>query len=224
MMNSLRQPLSPFYRNDPDGELDTEIAGLLDKEYFLQLDNIATSNPKLLVVFAGGNAVGKSTLAERLSRELGGLRLENDGIKRVLLGKYSELAATDELHNLTWQYTMSLYRRLSDLTSNGLVIRDGVITWYYDRILPIFTDAGYELFVVGYDLSEHKTRELIAARGDTATVTAERLYQIMPDQKIHLQRFFDHYDADIMLNDDSVFDHERVVGAVQHRLRQLRQD
>ena len=71
------------------------------------------------------------------------------------------------------------------------------------------------MFIIGYDLSEEKMRQLIAARGDTATSTMERFYQLITDQKIHLKRFFKAYNADIMLDDASVFDHDKVVQALR---------
>lgn len=173
--------ISPRYRNDPIEGLDPVLRDYLDKEFFEKLEYVHEKHPKLLIVFAGGNAVGKSTLSEKLSRELHGLRLENDAVKRVVLCKFPELAMTDELHQITWQYTMNLYNRLDQLSENGLVIRDGVITWYYDRILPIFEQHGYSLFVIGYDLSDEKIRELIKNRGDTATSTEKRFYELIED-------------------------------------------
>ena len=213
--------LSPSYRNDSSEGVNPELRDYLDREYFQELDHIDKTNPKLLVVFAGGNAVGKSTLAAKISDELHGIRLENDGIKRAILQTSPELAMTDTLHQMTWRYTMDLYQRLDTLTNNGLVIRDGVIAWYYDRILPIFTDNGYELFVIGYDLSEEKMRELIAARGDTATSTASRFYELIQDHRVHMKRFFNDYKADITLGDNSVFDHDRVIDALKHKLSNM---
>ncbi len=214
--------LSPRYRNDSTEGIDPRLCEYLDREYFLKLSHIDQKNPKLLVVFAGGNAVGKSVLSDKLSLEFNGVRLENDAVKRALLSIRPELAMTDELHKLTWQYTMGLYDRLDTLTNNGLIIRDGIITWYFDRILPIFLKRGYELFVIGYNLSEVKMRELIAARGDTPTSTEKRFYELITDQQIHLKRFFSEYDADIMLDDDSVFDHDKVASELRVKLEAMR--
>lgn len=213
--------LSPHYRNDSSDGLDPEMRDYLDKEYFRKLEHLDEKNPKLLVVFAGGNGIGKSTLSKKIAEELYGVRLENDGVKRVILQKRPELKMTDELHQLTWKYTMSLYERLGEMTSNGLVIRDGIITWYYDRILPVFLSQGYELFVVGYNLSEEKSRELIEQRGDTATTTVQRLLSLREDQRIHLARFLKEYDADIMLDDETVFNHDMVVEAIRERLAKM---
>lgn len=210
--------LSPRYRSDPDTGLDADIERYLDDNYFRNLPYIDECNPKVLVVFAGGSGIGKSTLSQKIADEFYGLRLENDGIKRVLLQKYPDLTHGDELHHYTWQYSMSLYRRLKDLSPNGLVIRDGIITWYFDRILPIFERQGYQLFIVGYDVSEAKMRELIHARGDTPTTTEERLYMLIPDQQIHLKRFLAHYTPDIILNDDTVFHHDDVLQALKKKL------
>ena len=211
--------LSSHYREDSSDGLDPEIREYLDREYFAKLENVDVAHPKLLVVFAGGNAIGKSTLSRKIASELGGLWLENDGVKRVLLQKYPELAKVDALHHLTWKYTMDLYGRLDTVTKNGLIVRDGIITWYYDRILPIFSRGGYELFVVGYNLSEAKSQELIKQRGDTATTTVERLLKLREDQRIHLERFLTEYDADSMLDDDTVFDHDAVVAAIRMKMK-----
>lgn len=214
--------LSPRYRNDPDTGIDPAIEEYLDKNYFYTLPNIDEDNPKLLVVFASGNAVGKSTLARKIADQFRGVRLENDEIKRVLLQKFPELAETDTLHNLTWQYSMSLYRRLDSMTRNGLIIRDGIITWYFDLILPIFDASGYKMFTIAYDLSEAKMRELIHARGDTPTTTEERLYTLIPDQQIHLMRFLRYYHPDIMLYDDNIFDHEVVLSKLRYTIELLK--
>ncbi len=107
------------------------------------------------------------------------------------------------------------------MTNNGLIVRDGIITWYYDRILPIFVERGYELFIVGYDLSEEKMRELIATRGDTATSTAQRFFELIPDQQIHLKRFLTEYRADVVLDDTSIFDHDKVLHALRQRLGEM---
>ncbi|HEU0266289.1 MAG TPA: AAA family ATPase [Candidatus Saccharimonadaceae bacterium] len=210
--------LSPHYRDDSVDMLDAETQDYLDREYFQKLPNLDVPHEKLLVVFAGGTGVGKSTLAARLERELQGLRIENDGVKRCLLMRRPELAGTEALHQLTWWYTMDLYRRLGTLTRNGLVIRDGIITWYYDRILPIFFEYGYRLFIIAYQLSDEKSRELIHARGDTPTVTEQHQYELLQDQQIHLQRFLSNYSADITLDDTTVFEHDRVVRALQEVL------
>lgn len=217
-MKPQSKKVSPRYREDSSEGIDSEMRDFLDNEYFAKLNNIYHTNPKLLVVFAGGNAVGKTTLSKKIESELKGLRLENDGVKRAVLGKYPELAMTDKLHNITWQYTMDLYKRLEDLTTNGLVIRDGIITWYYDRILPVFKERGYEVFTIGYDLSETKMKQLIEERGDTATSTAARFFELLHDQQIHLKRFFDNNRADVMLDDDTVFDHDRVVDGIRTKL------
>lgn len=213
--------LSPRYRQDSADGLDSGMREYLDKEYFAKLDHLDKQNPKVLVVFAGGNAVGKSTLASRLSSEFQGLHLENDGVKRTILAKFPEQINTDKLHQKTWQYTMGLYQRLGGLTPNGLAIRDGIITWYFDRILPVFERQGYHLFIVGYDLSEEKARELIDARGDTSTSTAARFHELIEDHKVHQQRFTSEYTPDIVLTDDTVFDHDAVVFALSEKLNHI---
>lgn len=213
--------LSPQYRNDSSEGIDPKLRAYLDREFFEKLEYTHENNPKLLVVFAGGNAVGKSTLAVKIADAFHGIRLENDGVKRAILSSRPELAMTDELHHITWQYTMDLYQRLDAMTNNGLIVRDGIITWYYDRILPIFVERGYELFIVGYDLSEEKMRELIATRGDTATSTAQRFFELIPDQQIHLKRFLTEYRADVVLDDTSIFDHDKVLHALRQRLGEM---
>lgn len=213
--------LSPHYRNDSDDAVDPELREYLDENYLIKLQNISVRNPKLLVVFAGGNAVGKTALAEKIEQEFHGLRLENDGVKRVILQRNPELAMTDELNHMTWLYTMDLYRRLDTVTANGLVIRDGIITWYYDRILPIFEQRDYEIFVVAWELSEAKMLELIAVRGDTPTSTAAWFRETLPEQIIHLQRFLKHYQPDVVLRDESVFDHGAVIDALRRKLDSL---
>lgn len=105
---------------------------------------------------------------------------------------------------------MDLYERLDKITPNALIVRDGVIDWYFDRILPMFEDAGYELFIIGFNVSQEMAIKLIRARGDTPTVSEERFYALLKDHKIHIQRFRKIYTPDIIPEDSNLFDHETV--------------
>jgi predicted kinase len=215
-------PLSPHYRtDDPDG-IDSKIKDYLDATFLKHLVNIERRNPKLLVVFSGGNAMGKTTIANKISDTHGGLVLENDAVKRQLK-EYIPDADRDSLNRFTWQYTMDLYGRLDGLTANGLVVRDGVIDWYFDRILPIFERAGYPIFIIGFELSREKTIELIKKRGDTPTVSEERFYELLDDHAIHTRRFREIYTPDVLLTDANVFDHDFVLKKLGERLATLPQ-
>lgn len=147
--------------------------------------------------------------------------MENDAVKSCLLGLLPDIDH-DQLQLLTWQYTMDIYSRVDVEIPNGLIVRDGIIDWYYDRILPIFEAQGYELFIVAYDLSEQKNIELIRSRGDKQTVTAERLIELLGDQATHQERFRKAHTPDIILNDDTLFDHEFVVKMLRQKLEALK--
>lgn len=216
------QPISPNYRSDAADGLSPEIKKYLDKVYLPTLDNLNRTNPKLLVAFSGGNAVGKSTISQKISEELGGIVLENDAVKLLLLKLNPEFERA-ELNKMTWQYTMDFYTRLEDITANGLIVRDGVIDWYYDRILPAFEKAGYDLFIVGFDVSRKKTIDLIKNRGDTPTVKEDRFYAIMDGHEIHIKRFRALYKPDITLTDENIFDQKLVLDALEQRLTELTQ-
>jgi len=73
--------LSPHYRDDKMIVIDPETQAYLDEHYLTGLKHLDTTNPKLLVVFSGGNAVGKSTLAAKIQERFGALVLENDELK-----------------------------------------------------------------------------------------------------------------------------------------------
>lgn len=164
--------------------------------------------------------MGKSTLAQRIKHDLQALVLENDAIKLQLLHRNSTLTR-DEQSVLTWQYSMDLYARLSTLTPNGLVVRDGVIDWYYDRILPVFLQQGYKLFVVAFDVSKEKRIALIRQRGDKRTIPVERFMQLMVDHDIHVARFRAAYQPDVTLNDSNLFEYDTVIAQLRVRLQQL---
>lgn len=214
--------LSKHYRNDPLDGLDPKISAYLDENYLPTLKNLDVPNPKLLVLFSGGNAVGKSTLAQKIQERFHGVVIENDGIKRTVL-QFMPAMQRDQLNPITWQYVMALFAKLSEITPNGLIVRDAVIDWYYDRILPLFEQQGYELFIIAYDLSEEKLIELIDKRGDTPTVTAERLHAILDDHALHQKRFRADYTPDLTLTDETVFDHDQVLNALEIKLAQLRE-
>ncbi len=206
--------LSPFYRNDDLIGINNQLKEYLDEHYMLSLKNIELTNPKVLVVFAGGNAVGKTSLAIRIQDELHAIVLENDAVKRTILELMPDIERGD-LNANTWKYTMSLYERLPELTQNGLIVRDGVIQWYFDRILPIFEKLGYILFVIYFDVSPKRAADLIKRRGDTPTTSADRLVSIIPDQNIHLNRFLDLYVPNFVLSEDNLYDHDSVVLALK---------
>ena len=206
-------------RNISGEAIDPELRGYLDREFFQKLDNINATNPKVLVVFAGGNAVGKSTLSAKIAKELRGLRFNNDDIRRAIVRKFPELARTQRVNQLLWQYSMDLYDRLESMTSNGLIIRDAIITGSYEKILPQFEVRGYGLFVIGYDLSDEKLKQLIIDRGDTDIVTVQNMLNQLEFHKQNRQRFFGEYSADIMLDDESVFEHDEVVHTLQEIIK-----
>jgi hypothetical protein len=217
------QHLSQHYRyDDSELDIDPEMLEYLERYFLKQLHNLDKSNPKVLIVFSGGNAVGKSTLSIRIEKEFDGLVIENDAVRRCVLRFNPKLAHDrDKLSRITWQYTMYLYSRLDKITKNGLVVRDGVIDWYYDRILPIFKAAGYKLFVIGFDLSRAKAIELINIRGDTPTAKEERLYNIIYDHEIHIKRFRSEYTPNVTLTDNNIFDHDLVIRKLRDFLDQL---
>lgn len=214
------QQLSQNYRNDGTEGLEPEVKQYLDETYLHHLKNLEQPNPKLLVVFSGGNAVGKTTLAQKIGDKFGGLIIENDAMKRQLLQAYPGLERIP-LNQLIWRYTMDLYKRLDDVTPNGLIIRDGIIDWYFDRILPIFEKAGYSLFIIGFTVSQKKAIELIRKRGDTPTVKEERFYQLLDDHAIHIRRFRELYTPDVELTDADLFDHDQVLAKLAKRLETL---
>jgi len=209
--------LSQNYRNDDVSTLSAEVKDYLDQNFFQKLDNLQIVNPRVLVVFSGGSAVGKSALSQRIKEELGAIVLENDAIKACLLEWKPNLAKA-ELNAWTWQYSMNLYPRLGELTPNGLVVRDGVIDWYYDRILPVFAQQGYQVFTIGYDVSRAKREALIQQRGDKQTITSSRLMQLIDEQDQHIARYRAEHTPDIILTDDNMFDYEPVIAKLRERL------
>lgn len=213
--------LSPAYRNDDVASLPESVRDYLDTHYFARLPNIQETNPKLLVVFSGGSSLGKSTLSKMIQQELGAIVLENDAIKEHLLA-FDPSLYRDDLNRLTWQYSMDLYARLDTLTPNGLVVRDGVIDWYFDRILPVFTERGYAVFTIAFDVSNDLRVRLIKQRGDKPTITVDRLISLMPEQDLHMERFRRAHTPDIILNDTNLFDAERVVLAVKQALQTVK--
>lgn len=202
--------LSPTYRNDDVRGLPKDIKDYLDQNYFKSLPNIDKTNPKLLVVFSGGNAMGKTVISRAIALSLSAIVLENDEIK-FFIKKFNSNLSKDELSKFTWQYSMDLYSRLSELTPNGLIVRDGVIDWYYDRILPVFEEQDYKLFIIGFDISVYLKKELIKNRGDKPMVKADRLIELIPEHDFHIKRFRAVYESDVMLKDDNLFSSEEYV-------------
>lgn len=211
------QEPSSYYRDDAIDILPGDINQLLDDNFLSKLDNLEETNPKMLVVFSGGNALGKTTLSKNIGSKLHGLVIENDAIKKTIKD-YNNHLSREELNKYTWAYSMNLYARLEKVTPNGLIVRDGIIDWYYDRILPIFEKQGYKIFVIGFDVTSEKRIELIMKRGDTETTTTDRLMQLVDIHDKYISRFRTIYVPDISLNDTNLFNHDRVLRAIEKEL------
>ncbi len=214
--------LSKHYRSDDSTGIDTKTKDYLDQHYLANLKNLNDVNSKMLVVFSGGNAVGKSTIAHKIEEELNGLVLENDAIKLTLL-KFNPDYNMDDLNRTTWQYTMDLYERLDEVSSNRLIVRDGIIDWYFDRILPVFEKNGYPFFIIGFDVSRRKLIELIRKRGDTPTLSEARFYEILDEHEMHTRRFREVYTPDVTLADNSLFDYELILNKLKSKMNILNQ-
>lgn len=214
------KPLSPHHRFDTSEDLDESIKLYLDTHYYSRLKNLDKTHPKLMVVFSGGNAIGKTTLARKIEKELGAVVIENDAIRRLLKDLLAT-ADTKVISPIMWKYTLGLYEYLSKVSKNGLVVRDAVIDWHFDQLLPLFKKWGYELFIVGFDVSRQKNTELIKKRGDTPTFKAERAYVLLDEHEVHIKRFRNIYTPDLTLHDDDLFDHDKVIKAIKNRLDQL---
>ena len=93
--------LSEHYRTDDVTAIDPEMSKYLDEEYLPTLDNLDAVNPKVLVVFSGGNATGKSGLSLRIGDELQGVVIENDAIKRAILRKIPDIDRVKEIFKLS---------------------------------------------------------------------------------------------------------------------------
>lgn len=167
------QQMTQNYRNDDVADLPLDIKEYLDEHYLPQVENLDKQNPKVLVVFSGGNAAGKSHLSQHLKQEL------------------------------------------------GAVVRDGVIDWYFDRILPVFEQQGYQIFIIGYDVSKERRIELINKRGDKQTISTGRLVNLIEEQNVHIARFREQYTPDIVLTDDNMFDYAPVVAKLREKLTAL---
>ena len=214
------KPISDRYKTDEVGIVPSDIKATLDELFWSARPNLHTPNPKILVVFSGTNGIGKSTIAHKIQTELQGLVLENDEVKKILIDKYPELSHR-ERSLLTWNYTMDLYPKISDLTPNGLIVRDGVIDWYFDRILPVFIEQGFTIFTIAFSVSKEKNIELIMKRGDTATVSTELLINQIDEHQVHIERFRKEYTPDVMLSDQNLFDHDFVLQILQEKINQL---
>lgn len=211
---------SKIYKDDGVITIPNALRQYLDAHFLPQLPNINVAHPKLLVVFSGGNAMGKSAISARLARDLQALVLENDSTRRAIL-QYDPHMDRDELNRYFWQYMLDLYANLSTLTPNGLVVRDGVIDWYHDKVLPLFKQQGYTIFVIAFELSREKRVELVKQRGDTPVNTVDNFLKMIDDHMYYEKQFRNQYTPDIILDDTNLFDHGYVVAEVQKVLATL---
>lgn len=211
---------SKFYKDDGHINIPNDVRNYLDEHVLSGVPNLQNPNPKLLVVFSGGNAMGKTTISTRLAKDLRALVLNNDRTRHLIATKWPDMPH-DEVNRYMWQYMLELYQNLDSLTPNGLVVRDGVIDWYYDKLFPIFSERGYKIFIIAFDLSRQKRIDLVKQRGDTHVANVDSLLEMVDDLIVYERRFRAVHAPDITLTDANLFDHDRVVRAVQERLDQL---
>jgi predicted kinase len=199
-----------------------DINSYLDTHYLRSLSNLTVAHPKLLIVFSGGNGVGKSSLSAKIQAELQALVLENDAIRTALLEYKPELDKDRQLlGKLVWEYTQELYPRLESVTTNGLVVRDAVIDWYFDKILPVFKQNKYEIFIVRFELSREKQLELLRKRGGKAWIPLDVLEGMLDSHDAYSKRFLSMHTPDVVITDKTVFDYEPVIEALRKKLSQL---
>lgn len=198
------------------------VAAYLDRVIFNELPFREQHNPKVVVLFSGGNGVGKSTLARYLQHEFKALVIENDAIRTVLLDYEPGLINDRErLGNVMWNYTTDLYPSLASRTPNGLVVRDAVVDWSFEKIIPMFQQAGYELFIVRFELSREKRIELLQARGGKQWISLENFIEMMDLHDMHAARFLSQYTPDVVLTDETVFQYQNVAKALTKKLQSI---
>ncbi len=206
--------------SQPAYVLPDDIRDYLDKNYFEKLPRVRNRNPKLLISFTGGSGVGKSTLSHKIGEDLGALVLETDEIRSIILKRFPN-ASKEIRDNILRSYGTSMYQRINELTPNGLIVRDGLVDLHHGHLLPLFKDQGFPLFIIGYDISRQKKEKLIRDLGDKDTVTAEALIGIIDEQNTRAKDFQAVYTPDILLHDDDMFDHDKVINAVKKKLESL---
>lgn len=196
-----------------------EVASYLDANYLHKVPHLNVVHSKLLVIFSGGNGVGKSSLSARIQADLNAFVIENDAIRAMLLKHEPELNKDRMmLGKLLWEYTQDLYPRLGSVTTNGLVVRDAVIDWHFDKILPIFEQNGYKLFIIRFELSRERRLEILRNRGGKDWISLEVLEGMFDKHEEHSKRFLSAYTPDIIITDETVFDYDRVVDALRKRI------
>jgi len=176
----------------------------------------------VVVLFSGGNGVGKSTLARYLQQEFKALVIENDAIRTALLDYEPELINDREcLGNVMWNYTTDLYPSLASRTPNCLVVRDAVVDWSFEKIIPMFQKAGYKLFIVRFELSREKRIELLKARGGKQWISLENFIEMMDLHDMHEARFLSQYTPGVVLTDETVFQYQNVAKVLTKKLQSI---
>ena len=79
----------------------------------------------------------------------------------------------------------------------------------------------FEPFALAFDIPREKRVELVKARGDTEVAKVSGLLAMLDDHLVYEQKFRALHNPDLVITADNLYDHDRVVRAVQERLEQL---
>lgn len=118
-------------------------------------NNKNTPNPKIMVCFSGIPGSGKTTLAEKLEKQLQAIRISNDDIRTII--ESSGVTERDEREEAKEKF-LDWFLNEVQIWPNGLLIMDSSIDRRFDDIKRRFNE--YRLYVISLGIS----RELAIKR------------------------------------------------------------
>lgn len=162
-----------------------------------------------VIMFCGIPGSGKTTLAQRLARDLKAQYIQNDAAR--------ELARQNGIKNFKpHEVTRALTHTVFTEDNNKLIVLDATIDWSWRHIIPFYKEYGAEPIVIRIEIDPDEALARIHKRGraDTATLT-----EIFDSRVANFVAAKKDLPADIELTE--YYDYEQVLAKVREKLTQL---
>jgi predicted kinase len=179
-------------------------AKLIDS-YFASRPNKEFRHAKIAVLFLACSGSGKSTITEKIVKELHATYLRNDDA-RLLLNQHHLEVSPKVIIDSTW-------RQLRHNSENQFIVFDSNMSAYYmhkDSYYNVALELGYRTFIITIDLPKKLLEERMRTRNRYDT---EEVLELLPTQLQAQKEAIDHLKPDFTVREDT--DYGMVIEALR---------